>query len=380
MTGQLQVSPFKSPVLLVDRDKCLRNIKFMADKAARQKLILRPHFKTHQSLIIGEWFREAGTEKITVSSMTMAQYFGMNGWKDICVAFPFNIHEIDEAVTLADRIDLHLTVCSAQTLQLIENSRIQKAGIYIKTDTGYNRTGVAWDDHHLIEEMLRILQRSSKLKFSGFLVHNGHTYQARGPGQVDKIHIDSNEKLATLKDRYYDRYGPFLVSTGDTPSCSLSENFEGIDEIRPGNYVFYDISQCHIGSCDAGSIAVALAAPVVAKHRERKEIVVYGGAVHLSKEYLKLDDGTMVWGQVAGTLLNDRQGHNSWSVPIPGAWVTKVSQEHGIIKCDDIFFNQTGIGDIITILPVHSCLTADLMKGYISCEGMHIDHLSGYQW
>jgi len=374
MTGQIPPLSVKRPVLLVDREKCRQNIKFMAEKAARHNLVLRPHFKTHQSLLIGEWFREAGTGKITVSSMIMAQYFGMNGWSDICVAFPFNIHEIDEAAALAGRIKLHLTVCSSETLEFIERSPVSETGIYIKIDTGYHRTGVAWDDHNTIEELLGIINRSNKLNFSGFMVHNGHTYQARGSGQVDKIHNESSERLSILKERYYRRYGPFLISSGDTPSCSLSENFDGIDEIRPGNYVFYDISQCMIGSCSTGNIAVALAVPVVAKHPDRQEIVVYGGAVHLSKEHLKLDDGTQVWGQVAETDLT------SWSEPVPGAWVTKLSQEHGTISCDREFFNKTTVGDIIAILPVHSCLTADLMKGYISTAGMHIDHLSGYQW
>jgi len=35
------------------------------------------------------------------------------------------------------------------------------------------------------------------------------------------------------------------------------------------------------------------------------------------------------------------------------------------------------IGDIIGILPVHSCLTADLMKEYLLTDGSRADHLSG---
>ena len=48
----------------------------MARKAKDNGLIFRPHFKTHQSIEIGEWFRESGVNKITVSSLTMANYFG----------------------------------------------------------------------------------------------------------------------------------------------------------------------------------------------------------------------------------------------------------------------------------------------------------------
>jgi len=29
------------------------------------------------------------------------------------------------------------------------------------------------------------------------------------------------------------------------------------------------------------------------------------------------------------------------------------------------------------VLPVHSCLTADLMKGYLTLQGDRLEHLSG---
>jgi len=373
MSGREKPLSVKRPLLLLDKDKCIRNIRFMAGKARKHNLLLRPHFKTHQSLITGEWFRAEGTDRITVSSMVMAHYFGTNGWDDICVAFPFNIHETDEAAALAAKIRLHLTVCSAETLRIIERSSIGEIGIYIKTDTGYNRTGVDWDDTGSIEEMLEIINRSSKLDFTGFMVHNGHTYHVRGHDEVERIHRESADRLCVLRKKFAERYGPFLISSGDTPSCSMSSGFEGIDEIRPGNYVFYDLTQLHIGACKPDDIAVALAVPVVAKHPGRNEIVVYGGAVHLSKESLLLEDGTRVWGQVAETDLS------SWSDPVPGTWVTKVSQEHGVIRCSESFFKRTGPGDIIAILPVHSCLTADLMRGYTTTGGIRIDHLSGYQ-
>lgn len=38
-----------------------------------------------------------------------------------------------------------------------------------------------------------------------------------------------------------------------------------------------------IGSCSADDIVVAVVCPVVAKHEERGEMVIYGGAVHFFK-------------------------------------------------------------------------------------------------
>ena len=60
-----------------------------------------------------------------------------------------------------------------------------------------------------------------------------------------------------------------IFSIGDTPAMSVVDNFDVIDEIRPGNFVFYDVMQQNIGFCYFEDIAVALAVQVVAKHPER---------------------------------------------------------------------------------------------------------------
>lgn len=357
----------KRPVLLLDREKCINNIASMAGKARRHNLILRPHFKTHQSLTIAGWFRDHGTDRITVSSVSMANHFAGGGWDDICIAFPFNINEIEEACELAGKISLNLTVCSEGTAAFIARHMKHRTGVYIKLDAGSRRTGIPVESTGEIDGIIDIINNSDNLAFRGFMVHNGHTYRARSVRQILEIHREAMEKLMVVKNRYISANPGMILSVGDTPACSVLDDFAGIDEIRPGNYVFYDLSQTFTGSCRPSQIAVALAAPVVAKHRERNEIVIYGGAVHLSKEELVLDDGRSVWGQVV-----ELDGNGQWSDPVPGAYVTKISQEHGIISCSDGFFRKTGTGNFLGILPVHSCLTADLMKGYLTTRGERI--------
>ena len=78
------------PTLLLDTQKVRRNITRMAEKVQRSGVRLRPHFKTHQSAVIDEWFRAQGITDITVSSVDMAIYFARHGWDDITIAFPVN--------------------------------------------------------------------------------------------------------------------------------------------------------------------------------------------------------------------------------------------------------------------------------------------------
>ena len=54
-------------------------------------------------------------------------------------------------------------------------------------------------------------------------------------------------------------------------------------------------------------------------------------------------------------------------------YLSGISQEHGIIgDCPPGFFEGIRIGDPLYILPVHSCLTANLMGGYVTLEGEKI--------
>ncbi|RLD73544.1 MAG: alanine racemase, partial [Bacteroidetes bacterium] len=84
----MNVQNIQTPTLILNKALVLENIQFMAEKARKHHLSFRPHFKTHQSAEIGNWFKDAGVDKITVSSVSMAEYFAKHGWKDITIAFP----------------------------------------------------------------------------------------------------------------------------------------------------------------------------------------------------------------------------------------------------------------------------------------------------
>jgi D-serine deaminase-like pyridoxal phosphate-dependent protein len=355
------------PTLLIDKSKCLENIRFLSDKAQKLGVKLRPHFKTHQSVEVGRWFRKIGTSTCTVSSIKMARYFLDNGWRDITCAFPLNIREIDEINKIASEATFNTIIISPKTLSDLKGKLFASIGAYIKINTGSNRTGLEPDNFDLIEELLQGMKENSNITFKGFLAHSGHTYTARSKEEVETIHAEEMNIMMSLKKRYKEKYPQMEISVGDTPACSISENYNGVDEIRPGNYVYYDIMQYLIGSCNHHQIAIALACPVVAKHEERNEIIVHGGAVHLSKDYVVANNGKYIYGY----LVHIKEG--GWTAPIEGAYVRGLSQEHGIIKAEPRIFNSIQEGDVIGILPIHSCLTADLMKEVYTLQGEKIE-------
>jgi D-serine deaminase-like pyridoxal phosphate-dependent protein len=355
------------PTLLLDKNKCIENMEFMAQKANNLGLKLRPHFKTHQSAEIGRWFRKMGINACTVSSVKMARYFLDNGWLDITLAFPLNILEIDEINKMASECSFNTIIISQKILSDLKGKLFTQIGAYIKINTGSNRTGIEPDNYGLIEALLEGMNENDNIKFKGFLAHSGHTYSARSREEIEKIHQEELRIMKGLKERYIEKYPDLEISVGDTPACTVSTNYEGIDEIRPGNYVYYDVMQYHIGSCNHHQIAIAMACPVVAKHPERNEIIVHGGAVHFSKEGFEISNGQVIYGYVVYL----KEG--GWTAPLEGAYVRGLSQEHGIIRANSRVFNAIEEGDVIGILPIHSCLTADLMKELYTMEGEKIE-------
>ena len=269
------------PTLVLDKQKCLQNIENMSARAASADVVLRPHFKTHQSAVIGNWFRDFGTDSITVSSVEMAEYFSRAGWKDILVAFPFNPLELQALNRLSAEAGISILLDSAETLGKL-GGLTSRVPFYIDIDTGYGRTGVRAEDISRIAVLIDLAGKNSMLEFSGFYCHAGHSYKASSRGELDAIHQKALSDLMKLKDAF--SYTGAGVLYGDTPNCSMQDDFSGIDEITPGNFVFYDLFQHSIGSCKESDIAVAMACPVAAKYPDSGKLVIHGGAVHFSKE------------------------------------------------------------------------------------------------
>jgi len=357
---------FNRPTLLLDKEKCLANITDIVNRIESERVIFRPHFKTHQSAEIGSWFKELGVSKITVSSVRMAQYFSSTGWSDVFIAIPVNILEIEEISKLARKITLHLAVDSIEAVKYLSQNLKFRVGIYIKIDTGYHRTGIKFSDTGKINDLIDIIKQSDNLDFTGFFTHSGNTYATKDRNSIIEIYQNSINELNYLKSNYISDFPNILSSIGDTPSISVLSDFENADEIRPGNFVFYDVMQYFLGSCKFEDIAVRVACPVISKNVERNEIVIYGGAVHLSKESFIDKDGNIIYG-----LVNKMKG-DMWDRPIKDTYVSSLSQEHGIIKTSTKVFNEIEIGDILFIAPVHSCLTANLYGEYHLLNGEKI--------
>ncbi len=351
------------PTLLLNKQRAMQNIVAMAEKAQKSHTEFRPHFKTHQSAAIGKWFQDVGVTKITVSSLDMAEYLSEYGWADITVAIPTNIRQIDLINDLAGRIKLNLVIESVSTIEFLSQNLNSTVDIWLKIDVGYHRTGITWHDSPRILRIVNATHSAGNLILAGILTHAGHSYQARTPDDIADIFFKTAERMSSVQSMLDKNQHHVAISIGDTPGCSVVDEFKGIEEVRPGNFIFYDLHQLELGSCRENDIAIAVACPIIAKDESRKQLVIYGGAIHLSKESLNGNNGHSIYGRIC------KFEELGWSRMFGRSYISELSQEHGVIQAEPELFDTVQIGELLAILPVHSCLTANLLGQYLTLEG-----------
>lgn len=345
------------PTLLLDEKRCKRNISRIVKKAGDSSTEFRPHFKTHQSHEIGKWFRQQGVNGITVSTVEMALYFASDGWNDITIAFPFYPAMIKKLQILNKECNIRLFVNKTEHLELINKSLNKPVRFYIEVDAGYGRSGISFQNRTEIENLIHYSENLGNCNFHGFYIHNGDTYRARSKDEIRKLISPSFNALLTLKKEYPDA----AVSLGDTPSMSVLDSLEGLDECTPGNLVFYDWMQVTIGSCTPDDIALYALLPVAQRIPQRDLAIIHGGAVHLSKDYIETE-GMKNYGQRIVYGLNTNK-------VIGKSFLTALSQEHGTLKEISEPIND----EYVTIIPIHSCLTANLFNHYITTNARRIE-------
>lgn len=355
---------FRTPAFVVDMDRVRANAADMASRAQKRGVRLRPHAKTHKTLEIAHIQTAESFGGITVSTMAEARFYSDGGFKDILYAFPITPDKLGEAFRLAakcrfsvlvdhpDAVEALLTAASAATAEL---------GVWIKIDSGANRAGLQPSDERILD-IAKLLHEAPGLQFSGILTHAGQSYTAPYEESLDQIVRDEASILVDIATRIENSGVPCVGrSLGSTPASRHdidADAYRGITEMRPGNYIFFDRYMAECGHCDIDDVACHVATRIAGIYPERRMILIDSGALALSK-----DSGP--------THLPDFDGGYGVVRGYPDLKIVRLSQEHGMVAVDEDF-ERFHIGQILEIVPNHSCLTAAMFPEYVTLEGGHI--------
>ena len=367
----MRLEDLSTPALLLDRTRLAENCAAMRQRMQGHGVALRPHLKTAKSTAVA---REAtgGADgpwggAITVSTLAEARYFAAEGWRDITYAVglaPSRLAEAADLVSQGVRLTL-LTdnlACVEAAASFRENGA-PELRFLVEVDCGGRRGGVEPESPELIA-VARAIHERPGLSLAGVLTHAGQSYHASGPDALRRVAEEERSAVVRAADRLRSAGLPCdTVSAGSTPTAVHAASLEGVTEMRPGVYVFFDLDQVGIGSCDMSDLALSVIATVIGHNRRAGRILIDAGGLALSKDNSAREFlANAGYGLVCG--LSD-------AAPVDGLYVAEVHQEHGLIAAvtGEPPFEAFPIGRKLRILPNHACMTAAAHEAYWVTDG-----------
>lgn len=357
----IPASQLATPALLVDRDRLEANLERMKTRADELDVALRPHIKTAKTVPVAEEASPSGA--LTVSTLAEAEHFHAHGFDDLTYAVAIAPDKIERTSDLrADGVDLTLLVDTPTAARAVADqgsSPDEAIPVLIEVDCDGTRGGIA-PDEPLLQYVAEILAEGEGAGLEGVLTHAGSAYDARGEKELVEAAERERDAVveAAQKLRGQGHEVP-TVSVGSTPTALAAEDLRGVTEMRPGNYVFFDLYQAGLGVCTVEDIALTVLAQVIG-HRDRDGCpIVDAGSLALSEDRSTSafgDERDRAYGLVAdlhGEPLSDGD-----------VLVAETSQEHGILDRRGGEPPQLVIGERVRVYPNHACITAACYEEY----------------
>lgn len=362
----MSLSDLETPCTLIDYDRLVENIRAMQDRADRQNVRLRPHIKTHKCLEIARLQLDQGAVGITTATISESIQFIANGVHSITLAHPIvTMPKLDRLLPVAREYEcqLNLIVDSMTGIDMIAAGSKKYdivVNVLIKIDVGLHRCGVQPTREVIIPLVKRILAQPL-LAFSGIISHAGHVYAADSRETASLIARDEVMLMNQARDVITAEGFPvYCTSIGATPTILAHDNYEGVTEIRPGNYVFFDQTPLRLKLIEEEEIALSVLTTVISKNN--RYLIVDAGSKMLSSDTGAYGaENPYGYGRVYS--MGNRQPSEN------RLFIEKMSEEHGFIADTDGHFQ---IGDFVRVFPNHACAVGNLTNRYVVVSGDNI--------
>lgn len=353
----MSLDELSTPCLLLNLATLRRNCEQMSRRMKAMGVSLRPHLKTAKSIDVARLATDGHDPAVTVSTLLEARYFLEKGISDITYAVGIVPARLPEVAVLRDRgAQINLLTDNLEGLPALSDE-VQRLGgefsLLIEIDSGGGRGGLLPDDPRLIE-LGRGIAAAPGLSLKGVLTHAGHSYACRSIDEIKTVAEQERLAITAAADRLR-QVGLKIdvVSAGSTPTAVHAESLEGVTEMRPGVYVFQDLYQAGLGSCEMDDIALSVLARVIGHNRQARRILIDAGGLALSKD----KGAAQIMENVGYGLLCDQDFR-----PLSeGLFVADVHQEHGFVALpgdEEPPFDAFPVGSMVRVLPNHVCMTA----------------------
>lgn len=350
------ISELDTPALVVDIDVMERNIAAMAEYCRRHKLHLRPHTKTHKIPELARMQVESGASGITVAKLGEAEVMIDAGLTDLLIAYPIvGPAKTQRLADLAERASLMVSLDSEEAARGISAAMAERGtsvGILVELDVGFGRCGLA--DEARVLKLAQAVSALPGLDFRGLMFFPGHFGVA--PEERSVLRRQVNAFLDRCLDTFERAGLPIrVVSGGSTPSRYESDRFHGVNEVRPGTYIFNDrntvgVSAASLDDC-ALSVLVTVVSTSVTDHA-----VIDGGSKTFSSDRYQAEH-CRGFGLI-------KQDH--------AAEIERFSEEHGHINLSQSNRKYT-VGERLMVIPNHVCSTVNMHDEIYGVRGERVE-------
>lgn len=324
--------------MLVDSEALERNLRTMQDRCDQTETSLWPHCKTHKLIPVLRRQLALGAGGATVAKIGEAEALLPSGVRNIFIAH--SIVRPDAAPRIrslhANLDRLLLAITSEAQLEALENV-LNLAGIsaeaLLSVDTGLSREGARTPES--AARLARRIRESKHLTLSGIYTHEGHAYQL-SPPELTPFVEGVHSKLLDFRDAVG---GDLPLWPGCSVTALLFAGREAVEVVRPGSYVFGDLSLCETARIlpweDA---ALSILATVIDLPESGLALIDAGSKVFSSD-------------RSAGGIFGRGRDHKHLTV-------SRLSEEHGFVTC--VHGPSPAIGDVIRFIPAHVCPVVNL--------------------
>lgn len=350
------IADLETPAVVVDLDVMERNLSRMAEYCHSHNLRLRPHTKSHKIPELAKRQLAHGAHGITVAKIGEAEVMLDAGFTDIMIAYPIiGTGKAEKLVDLATRAEITVSLDSVEVARAISaeaTTRDARIGILVELDVGFHRCGVTNENEVLA--IARAVADLPGLEFNGLMFFPGHLQvpeKERGELRV-AVNDFLERSLAKLEDA---GLPVAIVSGGSTPTAREGHLFTGVNEIRPGMYIFNDRNMLAVGVASLEDCALSVITTVVSTSVPGRAIVDAGSKT-LSSDGYQVNGGTGF-----GMIKSD-----------PDADVERLSEEHGNLNISRSTLAYR-VGERLAIIPNHVCSTVNMHNQIYGARGERVE-------
>ncbi|WP_226623641.1 D-TA family PLP-dependent enzyme [Alloyangia pacifica] len=338
------LSELLTPLPVIDEARMAANIARAQAHLDGLGRAFRPHIKTHKLPEVARAQTEAGAVGINCQKVTEAEVFAEAGFDDILITY--NIlgpARLARLKVLNARIShLSVTADSAEVVAGLAATfdAAHPLTVLVECDTGGKRCGVQTPE--AAASLAAEIAAAEGLRFGGLM-----TYPA--PGGAAAVEGFVTAAKALLQEAGLECP---VVTVGGTPDFFAAGDIPSATEHRAGTYVYNDRAMVRAGHATLEDCAMHILVTVVSRPTPDRA-VIDAGSKALTSDLLGFQDHGLI-------------------VEYPGARITGLSEEHGVVDLSGIDGAGPKVGDVLRVIPNHTCVVTNLFDRMVFHDGERV--------